>query len=143
MRDIEEKGKTGLEGCRILVIEDNAQNMRLFRAVLQLADATVSSASRADEGITLAKNEMPDVILMDVQMPGMDGLTATRLLRADDATRDIPVIAVTASVLEEDRHRIEDAGCDGYIPKPIDPDYFAAQVAAMLEQRQTVKEGRA
>jgi two-component system cell cycle response regulator DivK len=121
-----------LPGKRVLVIEDTEQNMRLFRAILQLEGAEVLEAEGARAGIALAEREHPDVILMDIQMPDMDGLAATRLLRARARTRDIPVSAVTASVMDGDRDKTFEAGCDGYISKPIDPAVFGQQVAAFL-----------
>lgn len=127
-------GHAPLFGKRVLVIEDNAQNMRLFRAVLQLAGALVLTADRALPGIEIARRELPDLILMDIQMPDMDGLTATRRIRASEETRHLPIIAVTASVLDVDQYRVREAGCDGYLPKPINPDTFADEVVALLER---------
>jgi CheY-like chemotaxis protein len=124
-----------LNGKRILVIEDTAENMRLFRAVLKLEGVEVLEACDAPTGIELATRETPDLILMDIQMPEMDGLTATRLLRAEPKTARIPIVAVTASVTEKDRNKTIEAGCDGHIPKPIDPSIFGQQLAAFLEQK--------
>jgi two-component system cell cycle response regulator DivK len=121
-----------LQGRRVLVIEDTEQNMRLFRAILQMEGAEVLEADRARVGVAIAEREHPDVILMDIQMPDMDGLAATRLLRSQALTRDIPIIAVTASVMDEERDKTFEAGCDGFISKPIDPDMFGSQVAAYL-----------
>lgn len=121
-----------LAGKRILVIEDNVENLRLFRAILRLERAIVSEANRAEQGIEIAQREQPHVILMDMQMPGMDGLAATRLLRADPLTRHIPIIVVTASAMIEDRTRAQEAGCSGYISKPVDPISLAAQIANFL-----------
>jgi len=118
-----------LDGKRILVVEDTAENMRLFRAVLKLEGAHILEAGDGAAGVAEAQRELPDLILMDIQMPGMDGLTATRLLKSTAATASIPVIAVTASVMAADLGKIQEAGCDGYISKPIDPDTFAQQVA--------------
>ncbi len=123
---------SALPGKRVLVIEDTEQNMRLFRAILRMEGAEVLEADGGRAGIALAEREHPDVIIMDIQMPDMDGLTATRLLRARPQTRDIPVIAVTASVMDGDRDKTFEAGCDGYISKPIDPAVFGEQVAAFL-----------
>jgi len=128
----EQKEAGALAGARVLIIEDTPQNLRLFRAVLRLEGAEVLEADRAAAGIEIAGRERPDIILMDIQMPEMDGLEATRRLRRDEATRAIPIIAVTASVLDADRHHIIAAGCDGYIPKPIDPARFGGQIAAYL-----------
>jgi two-component system cell cycle response regulator DivK len=124
-----------LEGKRVLVIEDTAENMRLFRAVLKLEGVEVLEAENASVGIEIAARETPDLILMDIQMPEMDGLTATRLLRAEPRTAHIPIVAVTASVTEKDRNKTLEAGCDGHIPKPIDPSIFGQQLAGFLKEK--------
>lgn len=117
---------------RILIIEDTPENLRLFRAILQLEDAIVLEADRAQTGIELARRELPDLILMDMQMPEMDGLTATQILRADPQTQNIPVVIITASAMREDRKRAFDAGCSGYITKPVDPVSLVQQIASFL-----------
>ncbi len=124
-----------LEGKRVLVIEDTAENMRLFRAVLKLEGVEVLEAENAPAGIEMAARESPDLILMDIQMPEMDGLTATRLLRAEPTTAHSPIVAVTASVTEKDRSKTLEAGCDGHIPKPIDPSIFGQQLAGFLKEK--------
>ena len=116
----------------ILVVEDNATNMKLSTFLLESADYTVIAATNAETGVTLAREKHPDLILMDIQLPGMDGLQATGLLKADEATRDIPVIALTALAMKGDEERILAAGCDGYIAKPLDYKDFLAVVAASL-----------
>ena len=116
----------------ILIVEDNATNMKLSTFLLESAGYTVIDATNAETGLTLAREEHPDLILMDIQLPGMDGLQATALLKADDATRDIPVIALTALAMKGDEERILAAGCDGYIAKPLDYKDFLALVAATL-----------
>lgn len=121
-----------LQGKQILVIEDIVENMRLFEAILRLDGATVLPALNAREGIALAQTHQPDLILMDVHMPGMDGLTATRLLRADPETRSIPIIAVTASVMMDDLNETIRAGCNGYLTKPLDPAQFVQQLLPFL-----------
>ena len=103
----------------ILVVEDNPANMKLATFLLQSAGHTVLSATDAEAGLTLARGEQPNLILMDIQLPGMDGLEATVLLKLDDATRAIPVIALTALAMKGDEERIRAAGCDGYIAKPL------------------------
>src|SRR4029434_4258228 len=113
-------------------VEDNPDNMFLTVMLLQSAGHTVLSAIDAEAGLTLARHERPDLILMDVQLPGMDGLEATALLKQDDATRAIPVIALTALAMKGDEERIRAAGCDGYIAKPIHYKDFLARVAAQL-----------
>jgi len=126
-----------LGGKRILIIEDTPENMRLFRAVLQLEDAVVLEAERAAIGIELARRESPDLILMDMQMPEMDGLTATKILRADPQTQGIPIVIVTASAMPDDRKRAFAAGCSGYITKPIDPVSMIEQLAAFFPNTPT------
>ena len=118
--------------ARILVVEDNADNMLLTVMLLQSVGHEVLPAVDAENGLALARTERPDLILMDVQLPGMDGLAATALLKADEATRAIPVIALTALAMKGDEERIRAAGCDGYIAKPMRMHEFLAAVAARL-----------
>jgi two-component system, cell cycle response regulator DivK len=118
--------------ARILVIEDNPDNMFLTTMLLQSGGHTVLSAVDAEAGLILARGKVPDLILMDVQLPGMDGLEATALLKRDEATRAIPVIALTALTMKGDEERIRAAGCDGYIAKPMGIQEFLAVVAAHL-----------
>jgi two-component system cell cycle response regulator DivK len=118
--------------ARILIIEDNAANMTLTIFLLQSAGHTVLSAANAEAGLTLARAEHPNLILMDIQLPGMDGLEATALLKRDDATRHIPVIALTALAMRGDEERIRAAGCDGYIAKPLAYQDFLAIITAQL-----------
>ena len=103
----------------VLIVEDNPANMILAMFLLQSAGHTVLSATDAEAGLTLARDEHPHLILMDIQLPGMDGLEATMILKRDDSTRDIPVIALTALAMKGDEERIRAAGCDGYIAKPM------------------------
>lgn len=117
---------------RILVVEDNPANMKLSTFLLESADYEVLTATNAEIGVTLAREGRPDLILMDIQLPGMDGLQATALLKADEATRSIPVIALTALAMKGDEERILAAGCDGYIAKPLDYKDFLATVKASL-----------
>jgi two-component system, cell cycle response regulator DivK len=117
----------------VLIVEDNAANMALAVFLLQQAGHTVLSATNAEAGLTLARDERPGLILMDIQLPGMDGLEATALLKGDDVTRAIPVIALTALAMKGDEERIRAAGCDGYIAKPMRYQEFLATVAAQLE----------
>ena len=113
---------------KILIIEDNPQNMKLAAAILEKTGYEVLKASEADSGIALARQEVPDAILMDIQLPGMDGLTATKLLKGDRATREIPVIALTAFAMKGDRERMIEIGCDDYVSKPIRYKEFLATV---------------
>ena len=118
--------------ARILVVEDNADNMLLTVMLLHSVGHQVFSAVDAEAGLTLARQEHPDLILMDVQLPGMDGLAATALLKADNATRAIPVVALTALAMKGDEERIRSAGCDAYIAKPMRMHEFLEAVAAHL-----------
>lgn len=116
----------------VLVIEDTPANMRLTVFLLESAGHEVSCAVDAEAGLALAHSEQPDLILMDIQLPGMDGLEATTLLKADAATRAIPVIALTALAMKGDEERIRAAGCDGYIAKPLAYRDFITIVAEHL-----------
>jgi two-component system, cell cycle response regulator DivK len=116
----------------ILIVEDNPDNMTLTVLLLESAGHTVLSAVDAEAGLTLARAEQPNLILMDIQLPGMDGLEATALLKRDEATRAIPVIALTALAMKGDEERIRAAGCDGYIAKPMAIKEFLTTVAAHL-----------
>ncbi len=118
--------------AKVLVVEDNRANMTLAVFLLESAGHTVLSATNAEAGLTLARDEQPNLILMDIQLPGMDGLQATMLLKRDDATRAIPVIALTALAMKGDEERIRAAGCDGYIAKPMRYQEMLATVAAQL-----------
>jgi two-component system cell cycle response regulator DivK len=119
---------------RVLIVEDNPANMTLAVFLLQSAGHSVLSATDAEAGLALARAEHPDLILMDIQLPGMDGLQAIGLLKGDDGTRAIPVIALTALAMKGDEERIRAAGCDGYIAKPIRYKEFLATIAAQLSQ---------
>jgi two-component system, cell cycle response regulator DivK len=118
--------------AKILVIEDNPANMTLATFLLQSADHLVLAATDAETGLTMAREQQPSLILMDIQLPGMDGLAATILLKKDDATRSIPVLALTALAMKGDEERIRAAGCDGYIAKPMRYKEFLDTVAAHL-----------
>lgn len=116
----------------ILIIEDNETNMQLSSFLLETADYAVLKARTAEIGVVIARTQHPDLILMDIQLPGMDGLQATALLKADEATRSIPVLALTALAMKGDEERIRAAGCDGYIAKPLDYKSFLAEVKARV-----------
>jgi two-component system cell cycle response regulator DivK len=118
--------------AKVLIVEDNAANMTLAVFLLRSAGHTVLTATDAEAGLTLARDEQPQLILMDIQLPGMDGLEATGLLKAEGTTRAIPVIALTALAMKGDEERIRAAGCDGYIAKPMRYPDFLATVAAQL-----------
>jgi two-component system cell cycle response regulator DivK len=116
----------------VLIVEDNAANMTLGVFLLQSAGHTVITATDAEAGLSLARAQHPNLILMDIQLPGMDGLEATAQLKQDDVTHAIPVIALTALAMKGDEERIRAAGCDGYIAKPIGYREFLATVASQL-----------
>ena len=118
----------------VLMVEDNAANMKLGKFLLESVGHTVLTATDAEAGLALARAETPDLILMDIQLPGMDGLEATAQLKREDATRRIPVIALTALAMKGDEERIRAAGCDGYVAKPISYREFLATIAAQLSR---------
>jgi two-component system, cell cycle response regulator DivK len=118
--------------AKVLIIEDNPANMTLATFLLQSAGHSVLAARDAESGLTLARDEQPDLVLMDIQLPGMDGLEATALLKSDEATREIPVVALTALAMKGDEERIRAAGCDGYIAKPLAYRDFLATISAHL-----------
>ena len=119
----------------ILIVEDNEKNLKLVRDVLQYRGYQTIEAASGEEGVRLAKARIPDLVLMDIQLPGMDGIAALGELRADVTTRAIPVIAVTASAMTHDRKKIMAAGFDGYQSKPIKVKEFIDAVREMLDQR--------
>lgn len=118
----------------VLMIEDNPTNMKLGSFLLESVGHAVLRATDAEAGLTLARSSHPDLILMDIQLPGMDGLEATGLLKGDETTKHIPVIALTALAMKGDEERIRAAGCDGYIAKPMNYREFLAIVATHLAQ---------
>jgi two-component system cell cycle response regulator DivK len=119
--------------AQILIVEDNPRNLKLARDVLAHHGFRTLEAADAEEGLRLARAEHPALILMDVQLPGMDGLAALERLRRDPDTAGIPVIALTAFAMRSDRERFLAAGFDGYLEKPIDVAAFPGQVAALLD----------
>jgi len=116
----------------VLVIEDNEMNMKLVRSLLQIGKYSVLEAVDAENGIQLAREHHPDLILMDIQLPGMDGLTATREIKNDPAVKDISVVALTSYAMQGDEEKARDAGCTGYIAKPIDTRSFLETVGQFL-----------
>ncbi len=117
---------------RVLVVDDNLINNELVRFVLEAGGFQVDVAVDAAQALELLAVQPPDLVLMDIQMPGMSGLELTRRLKADSATRRIPVVAFTAYAMKGDEARLRDAGCDGYISKPIDVATFAQSVGRHL-----------
>ena len=124
-----------MAGELILIVEDNEKNRKLERDILQFHGYRTAEADNAEDGLRLAQSTPPALILMDIQLPRMNGIEALRLLRADDRTRAIPVIAVTASAMSQDRQKIMAAGFDGYQPKPISVKGFLQAVREMLPSR--------
>ena len=121
-----------MPGELILLVEDNDNNRLLVRDVLQASGYRVVEATSAEDGLVMAAEQQPALILMDIQLPGMNGIEALQRLRADPATRAIPVIAVTASAMTQDRRQIMAAGFDGYQPKPISVKGFLQAVREIL-----------
>jgi len=121
-----------MAGELILVVEDNEKNRKLVRDVLSHAGYRLLEAESGEDGVRLAHEHRPALVLMDIQLTGIDGIEALHRLRADDATRSIPVIAVTASAMDRDRQKIMAAGFDGYQSKPLNVKEFVAAVEAML-----------
>ncbi len=115
---------------KILLAEDQAMNRKLFREFLEVKGYKVVEARDGAEALALARAERPDLVLMDVQMPGMDGLEATRRIKADPATRHVPVLALTA--MDGDEEQVFRAGCDGYLPKPVRIQTLLERVEALV-----------
>jgi CheY-like chemotaxis protein len=122
-----------MENKTVLVIEDNELNMKLVRSMLQLRHYQVLEAGDAETGIQIAREHLPDIILMDIQLPGMDGLEATRIIRKDPVLSNIPVMALTSYAMQGDEQKAISAGCAGYIAKPIDTRTFFDNLAGYLE----------
>lgn len=117
---------------RVLIVEDQPLNLELARDILEAHSYEVWTAGNAGECLALLRVRQPDLILMDIQLPGMDGLQLTRQLRADPATQHLPIVAMTAHAMTEDAQRVRAAGCNGYLVKPIQTRTLAQQVAAFL-----------
>lgn len=118
--------------ANVLIVEDYEKNLRLFTVIVTAMGHRALGATDGREGIRIAQEQQPDLILMDVQMPGMDGISALRLLKEDARTRHIPVIAVTSYVMKGDRERLLAEGFSHYIPKPIDKNGFMADITRVL-----------
>jgi two-component system cell cycle response regulator DivK len=119
----------------ILIVEDNEKNRKLVRDVLTFKGYRLAEAETGEDGVRLAKELRPDLVLMDIQLPGINGIAALGQIRDDPAIRDTPVIAVTASAMTQDRQKIMAAGFNGYQSKPINVKDFLAAVRAMLDQK--------
>jgi CheY-like chemotaxis protein len=122
------------EKQKILIVDDNELNIKLFNAILR-NDYEVSTAASAEDGLESVRRSQPDLILMDIQLPGMDGLTATRAIKNDEGLNTIPVIALTSFAMVGDREKALAAGCDGYLPKPIDIQRLKSTIARFLDGR--------
>lgn len=119
---------------KILYVEDNLDNRILIQRILEAEGYTFLGASNAAEGLRIARADTPDLILVDINMPEVDGLTMTKELKADPRFANVPVIAITANVMRGDRERTLNAGCDGYIQKPVDVDLLPRQIVHFLQQ---------
>jgi len=128
-----------MTGNKILIIEDNLLNLELATDLLEANGFVVSSAQTAEEGLRMARELLPDLVLMDFSLPGMDGLSATKNLKADPATCHLAVVGLTANAMKGDEERIRAAGCDDYIAKPWNYRAFLAAVAGQLDR---AREGR-
>ena len=121
-----------MSGELVLIVEDNERSLKLARDVLVFRGYRTIEATTAEDAIVLAREHIPDLILMDIRLPGMDGVTALGHLRADPATAAIPVVALTASAMTQERERFTAEGFDGYLDKPIDVKRFHDQVAGFI-----------
>ena len=117
-----------MSGGRVLVVEDNEKNMKLFRDVLEAAGFDTLAATTGGQAVEVASEQVPDLVLMDIQLPDFDGVEALGRLRADERTASMPVLALTAQAMEGDRERFLAAGFDGYVSKPVDIAEFVATV---------------
>ena len=130
-----------MAGEQVLVVEDNEKNMKLFRDVLQASGYRLLEATTGEQAVDLATTHTPDLVLMDIQLPDIDGLQLTREFKADPDLRDIPVVAVTSYAMKGDRQKSVDAGCDGYITKPIDTRQFPLEIEKYLRGTGTGSSG--
>jgi two-component system cell cycle response regulator DivK len=119
--------------AKILYIEDNLDNMTLVRRVLEIEGYEVIQAETGQEGIDKAVNNSPDIIITDINLPDIDGYEITNRLKQDQTTAHIPIVAMTANVMQKDRKNVIDAGCDGFISKPIDIDELPEQIESYLK----------
>ena len=122
-----------MSGERVLIVEDNAMNLELATDLLEIAGYIVTQAGTGEDGIKIAREEKPDLILMDIGLPGIDGLEATKILKGEEETKGIPVIALTAHAMKGDEEKAIERGCAGYITKPIDTRAFVEKVTCFIE----------
>lgn len=118
----------------VMVVEDNEKNRKLMRVVLKAKGYNVIEATTGEEALSILKDQRPNIILMDIQLPGIDGITLTRQIKADTATKDIPIIAVTAYAMKGDEQKILDSGCDAYISKPINTQELPSLVEKYIKK---------
>ena len=121
--------------ARVLYIEDNRDNMVLVKRVLEIEGYDVIEAVTGHEGINKAKTILPDIVITDINLPDIDGYDITHELKTSPETKDIPIVAMTANVMKKDRENVRQAGCDGYISKPIDIDDLPIQIESFLRRR--------
>lgn len=122
---------------KVLIVEDNKNNRSLFRDILSFYGYEVTVAADGEEGVTLARSLMPDLILMDIQMPGMDGMTAGQILKSDPTTSIMKLIALTSFAMQGDQQKFLDAGFDGYLSKPVNTRELPGRVKAWLEAKES------
>jgi CheY-like chemotaxis protein len=116
----------------ILVVEDNELNMKLVKGLIKIGKYRMLEATDAESGIQLIREQRPDLVLMDIQLPGMDGLSATKIIKEDPSLKDIPIVALTSYAMQGDKEKALQAGCTGYIAKPIDTRKFLKTIAQYL-----------
>ena len=121
-----------MEKKTILVVEDNPLNMKLVKGLLKIGKYLMLEANDAESGIQLIREQQPDLVLMDIQLPGMDGLAATKILKEDPSVKNIPIVALTSYAMQGDKEKALEAGCTGYIAKPIDTRKFLENVIQYL-----------
>lgn len=126
-----------MKNNNILVIEDNELNMKLMRGVLSIGDYQLIEAFDAETGIRLARKQKPFLILMDIQLPGMDGLEATRIIKTDSKLKDIPVVAITGFAMQGDREKALESGCDDFITKPFDVEDLLRTIEGYYNRKET------
>jgi CheY-like chemotaxis protein len=131
-----------MAGAPILIVDDNPVNLKLVRVLLAREGYDIRVATDAEEAIEILENFSPELILMDIQLPGIDGLELTRRLKSDPATKHISILALTAYAMKGDHQKVIDAGCDGYIPKPVDTRTLPATIARYLSKHSRVSAAR-
>lgn len=125
-----------MAGERVLLVEDNPLNLKLARTLLELEGYEVQAATEARQALALVEKQVPALALIDIQLPGMDGLELVRLLRSNPRTRGLIIVALTAYAMKGDEERFLASGCDAYLPKPLDQATFGPRVAQLLASRQ-------